>query len=43
MLVGKPFDRPTIYKAAFVFEQADDWKAMQRAGWQLIQYLKIVR
>lgn len=28
MLVGKHFDEPTIYKAAFVFEQSGDWKAM---------------
>src|SRR5215831_6768431 len=28
MLVGKHFDEPTIYKAAFAFEQAGDWKKM---------------
>jgi amidase len=28
MLVGKHFDEPTIYKAAFAFEQAVDWKKM---------------
>ena len=28
MLVGKHFDEPTIYRAAFAFEQSGDWKAM---------------
>jgi amidase len=28
MLVGKHFDEPTIYKAAYAFEQAGDWKKM---------------
>ena len=28
MLVGKHFDEPTIYRAAFAFEQAGDWKKM---------------
>jgi amidase len=28
MLVAKHFDEPTIYKAAFAFEQAGDWKKM---------------
>jgi Amidase/Periplasmic binding protein domain len=28
MLVGKHFDEPTIYKAAFAFEQLGDWKRM---------------
>jgi amidase len=28
MLVGKHFEEPTIYKAAFAFEQAGDWKKM---------------
>lgn len=28
MLVGKHFDEPTIYRAAYAFEQAGDWKAM---------------
>ena len=28
MLVGKHFEEPTIYKAAFAFEQAGDWKRM---------------
>lgn len=27
MLVGKHFDEPTIYGAAYAFEQASDWKA----------------
>jgi len=26
--IGKHFDEPTIYKAAFAFEQAGDWKKM---------------
>jgi amidase len=26
MLVGKHFDEPTIYRAAYAFEQAGDWK-----------------
>jgi len=28
MLIGKHFDEPTIYKAAYAFEQAGDWKQM---------------
>ena len=28
MLIGKHFDEPTIYRAAFAFEQAGDWKKM---------------
>jgi amidase len=28
MLIGKHFDKPTIYHAAYAFEQARDWKAM---------------
>jgi amidase len=28
MLVGKHFDEPTIYRAAFAFEQASDWKQL---------------
>jgi amidase len=28
MLVGRHFDEPTIYRAAFAFEQAGDWKKM---------------
>jgi amidase len=28
MLVGKHFDEPAIYKAAFAFEQSGDWKKM---------------
>ena len=28
MLVGKRFDEPTIYRAAYGFEQANDWKHM---------------
>mgnify|MGYP001493311273 CR=1 FL=1 len=28
MLVGKHFDEPTIYRAAFAFEQSGDWKSM---------------
>jgi amidase len=28
MLVGKHFDEPTIYRAAYAFEQASDWKQM---------------
>ena len=28
MLVGKHFDEPTIYRAAYSFEQAGDWKQM---------------
>lgn len=28
MLTGKHFDEPTIYKAAFAFEQSGDWKSM---------------
>jgi amidase len=28
MLVGRHFDEPTIYRAAFAFEQSGDWKKM---------------
>lgn len=28
MLIGKHFDEPTIYRAAYAFEQAGDWKQM---------------
>jgi amidase len=28
MLVAKHFDEPTIYRAAYTFEQAGDWKAI---------------
>jgi amidase len=28
MLVGKHFDEPTIYRAAYAFEQAVDWKSL---------------
>lgn len=28
MLVGKHWDEPTIYRAAYAFEQAGDWKTM---------------
>jgi amidase len=28
MLIGKHFDEPTIYRAAYAFEQAGDWKKM---------------
>jgi amidase len=28
MLVGKEFDEPTIYRAAYAFEQAGDWQTM---------------
>ena len=28
MLVGKHFDEPTIYRTAYAFEQAGDWKRM---------------
>jgi amidase len=28
MLAAKHFDEPSIYKAAFAFEQAGDWKQM---------------
>jgi amidase len=28
MLVGKRFDEPTIYRAAYAFEEAGDWKQM---------------
>jgi amidase len=28
MLIGKHFDKPTIYRAAYAFEQARDWTAM---------------
>ena len=28
MLAGKHFDEPTIYRAAYAFEQSGDWKSM---------------
>ena len=28
MLIGKHFDESTIYRAAYAFEQSDDWKSM---------------
>jgi amidase len=28
MLIGKPFDESTIYRAAAAFESGADWKAM---------------
>jgi len=28
MLVGKHYDEATIYRAAYAFEQAGDWKAI---------------
>jgi amidase len=28
MLIGRHFDEPTIYRAAFAFEQSGDWKKM---------------
>jgi amidase len=28
MLIGKHFEEPTIYRAAYAFEQAGDWKSM---------------
>ena len=28
MLIGKQYDEPTIYRAAFAFEQAADWRDM---------------
>jgi amidase len=28
MLIGKHFDEPTIYRAAFAFEQTEDWRRM---------------
>jgi amidase len=28
MMIGKHFDEPAIYRAAYAFEQAGDWKAM---------------
>jgi amidase len=28
MLVGKHFDEPSIYRAAYAFEQTEDWKKM---------------
>jgi amidase len=28
MLIGKHFDEPTIYRAAYAFEQSGDWKSM---------------
>ena len=28
MLVGKHFEEPTIYRAAYAFEQSEDWTQM---------------
>jgi amidase len=28
MLIGRHFDEPTIYRAAYAFEQSTDWKGM---------------
>ena len=28
MLIGKAYDEPTIYQAAYAFEQAEDWTAL---------------
>jgi len=28
MLIGRHFDEPTIYRAAYAFEQAEDWKTL---------------
>lgn len=28
MLIGRHFDEPTIYRAAYAFEQANDWKTL---------------
>jgi amidase len=28
MLVGKYWDEPTIYRAAYAFEQAGDWREL---------------
>jgi len=28
MLVGKHFDEATIYRSAYAFEQAHDWKTL---------------
>jgi amidase len=28
MLIGKHFDEPTIYRAAYAFEQSGDWTKM---------------
>jgi amidase len=28
MLVGKSYDEATIYRAAYAFEQAGDWKSI---------------
>jgi amidase len=28
MLIGKHWDEPTIYRAAFAFEQSGQWKKM---------------
>jgi amidase len=28
MLVGRPWDEPVLYRAAFTFEQAEDWTAL---------------
>ena len=28
MLLGKAYDEPTIYRAAYAFEHAEDWSAV---------------
>jgi amidase len=28
MLVGRHWDEPTLYRAAFTFEQAEDWTSL---------------
>ncbi len=28
MFIGKAYDEPTIYQAAYAFEQAEDWTAL---------------
>ena len=28
MLIGKAYDEPTLYRAAYAFEQSGDWKKM---------------
>jgi Asp-tRNA(Asn)/Glu-tRNA(Gln) amidotransferase A subunit family amidase len=28
ILVGRRFDEPTLYRAAFAFEQSDSWESM---------------
>ena len=28
MLVGRRYAEPTIYRAAYAFEQAEDWKSL---------------